>query len=139
MKIKSILHIPENYEDCNPYSSSVGHNKKFRKIVQHMRDNFNYPAPLELEKKVKGYKYIIYEAGGESSHYNDNAMSLLDEYDVDLFDGEILGDVILHNNEKFHNYFKDLRKEIDKDFSWIEPYEKKKEQLLSRINIDEFI
>ncbi|AGF84929.1 hypothetical protein QJ854_gp853 [Moumouvirus goulette] len=110
MKIKSILHIPENYEDCNPYSSSIGHNRKFRKIVKHMRDNFNYPAPEELEKSVKGYKYIIYESGGESSHFNDNAMDLLNEHDICLFDGDVLGDVIFHNNKKFHDYFKDLHK-----------------------------
>ncbi|QGR54297.1 hypothetical protein [Moumouvirus maliensis] len=139
MKIKSILHIPQNRYDCNPYSSSVGHNKKFIKIVQHMRDNFNYPAPEELEKRVKGYKYIIYESGGESSHFNDSAMSLLNDYDADLFDGEVLGDVIFHNNKKFHDYFVELRKKTENDFSWDESYDKMKEHLLSQINIEEFI
>lgn len=37
-------------------------------------------------------------------------MSLLNDYDADLFDGEILGDVIFHNNKKFHEYFQELRK-----------------------------
>nr|URM61923.1 hypothetical protein [Mimivirus sp.] len=112
MKIKSIYHIPENKYDANPSSKSNIHNKKFRKIIKHITDNYNYPTTVKLDKKIKGFNYAIYE--GEARHYNDTAMSLFDEYDCCLFDGEILGDIILYNNEKLHLHLKYLIKEYEK-------------------------
>ncbi|AEQ33226.1 hypothetical protein [Megavirus chiliensis] len=114
MKIKSIYHIPENKYDANPFSRSNIHNKKFRKIIKHITDNYNYPTTVELEKKIKGFKYAIYE--GDAYHYNDTAMSLFNEYDCNLFD-EILGDIILYNNEKLHLHLKNLIKEYEKNES----------------------
>nr|WBF70380.1 hypothetical protein [Megavirus caiporensis] len=114
MRIKSIYHIPENKYDANPFSRSNIHNKKFRKIIKHITENYNYPTTIELEKKIKGFKYAIYE--GEAYHYNDTAMSLFNEYDCYLFD-EILGDIILYNNKKLHLHLKNLIKEYEKNES----------------------
>lgn len=112
MRIKSIYHIPENKYDANPFSRSNIHNKKFRKIIKHITENFNYPTTVKLDKKIKGFKYAIYE--GNAYHYNDTAMSLFNEYDCHLFD-EILGDIILYNNEKLHACLKNLQKEYEKN------------------------
>ncbi|AGD92857.1 hypothetical protein LBA_00939 [Megavirus lba] len=43
-------------------------------------------------------------------------MSLFNEYDCNLFD-EILGDIILYNNEKLHLHLKNLIKEYEKNES----------------------
>ncbi|UFX99756.1 hypothetical protein QKC54_gp0886 [Megavirus baoshan] len=115
MRIKSIYHIPENKYDANPFSRSNIHNRKFRKIIKHITENFNYPTTIKLEKKIKGFKYAIYE--GDAYHYNDTAMTLFDEYDCDLFDGDILGDIILYNNEKLHLHLQNLIKEYEKNES----------------------
>ncbi|AVG46617.1 hypothetical protein [Acanthamoeba polyphaga mimivirus] len=134
MRIKSIYHIPENKYDANPFSRSKIHNKKFRKIIKHITENYNYPTSIKLDKNIKGFKYAIYE--GEAYHYNDTAMSLFNEYDCYLFD-EILGDIILYNNEKLHLHLKNLIKEYEKNEHQLQNNESENLELDANISSDE--
>lgn len=66
-------------------------------ITNYIKIYFESPKTLKLKESIFGCKYYVYEGKNKMSHYNDLAMRILDD---NISEEYILGNVILHNDDK---------------------------------------